>query len=71
MTASNLDELTWRKSSYSGNGENINCIEVAKTISALAIRDSKDPQGGVLLIDGASWKILTSRIRRGHLDIAP
>ena len=38
----------WRTSSYSG-GENNECIQVANTLEAL--RDSKNPDGGVLRAD--------------------
>lgn len=36
--------LRWRKSSRSG--EETNCVEVAHTLAA--VRDSKNPDGGVL-----------------------
>jgi hypothetical protein len=40
-----MSGLTWRKSSYSGNGtDNANCVELA----ARAVRDSKNPGGPVL-----------------------
>ncbi|MFE4517580.1 DUF397 domain-containing protein [Kitasatospora sp. NPDC056783] len=46
------DVADWFKSSYSGAGNN--CIEVADLTStpfdAVAIRDSKDPNGPVLLV---------------------
>lgn len=70
MTESHLRSVIWRKSSHSGNGENINCVEVAATASVIAVRDSKNPRGAVLLIDGTAWKALTSRIRQGCLDSA-
>lgn len=38
----------WRTSSFSG-GENNECVEVANTLGAL--RDSKNPDGGVLPAD--------------------
>ncbi len=43
------DDVTtpWRKSSYSNTGAN--CVEVARTRSGkVAVRDSKNPDGGVL-----------------------
>jgi len=51
------DEVTtpWRKSSYSNTGAN--CVEVARTRSGrVAVRDSKDPDGGVLTFSLDEWK---------------
>ncbi len=45
----------WRKSSYSGaNGGN--CVEVAATAPAIAVRDSKDPGGPVLTFGPRAWE---------------
>lgn len=38
----------WRKSSYS-NGEGGECVEITHTLDA--VRDSKNPHGGVLRVD--------------------
>ena len=44
----------WRTASYSvGNGE---CVEVALVDSSVAIRDSKKPDGAVLLYTSAQWQ---------------
>ncbi|MGH3965140.1 MAG: DUF397 domain-containing protein [Pseudonocardiaceae bacterium] len=43
---SNCVELAWRKSSHSG--EDNNCVELVHTPGA--IRDSKNPEGPVLLV---------------------
>jgi hypothetical protein len=38
---------TWRKSSYSGSGQdNANCVELARR----AVRDSKNPDGPMLSV---------------------
>lgn len=60
-----VDRLLWRKSSYS-QGTQGDCVELAVLPGALiGVRDSKDPQGGVLeltradlaaLFAGASWR---------------
>ncbi|WP_037971658.1 DUF397 domain-containing protein [Streptomyces sp. NRRL WC-3742] len=59
--------LTWRKSSYShDNGGN--CIEVAPGFPGLVpVRDSKDPQGPVLLFPAAAWASFVSAVREGDL----
>ena len=41
----NCVELAWRKSNYSG--QEVNCVELATS----AVRDSKNPAGGVLNLD--------------------
>ena len=55
----------WRKSSYSGtNGGD--CVEVACTPpAAVAVRDSKDPDGPKLIFTPADWAAFTTTIRTG------
>jgi hypothetical protein len=36
----------WRRSSYSGT--NANCVEIARSPRAVAVRDAKDPGGPAL-----------------------
>jgi hypothetical protein len=45
----NCVELAWRKASHSGGGneDTANCVELA----ASAVRDSKNPAGGMLNLD--------------------
>jgi len=46
-------DLNWKKSTYSDGGRQ--CIEVATNVSDLApVRDSKDPNGPVLLFSRAA-----------------
>jgi hypothetical protein len=49
---------TWRKSSYSGGTDHGNCVEVAFTVEAVAIRDSKNPDGPHLEFPHPHWKLL-------------
>ncbi|MCO1575048.1 DUF397 domain-containing protein [Crossiella sp. SN42] len=53
--APDLDRLDWRKSSYSG-GEGGQCVEVARTSEMAAVRDSKNPSGGVLVFNPAAFQ---------------
>ncbi|MEV4558594.1 DUF397 domain-containing protein [Kitasatospora sp. NPDC049285] len=48
------ENLAWRKSSYSGgNGA---CVEIAvPAAGAIAVRDSKDPQGPQLRFSDQAW----------------
>jgi hypothetical protein len=53
----------WRKSSYSG-GNGGNCVEVAAALpAAVAVRDSKDPDGPKLIFTPADWTAFTKTIR--------
>jgi hypothetical protein len=47
-------ELTWRKSSRSGDNGG-GCVEVAKLSNTVMVRDSKDPAGPVLAVTRAEW----------------
>ena len=59
----NLDRATWRKSSYSGtNGGN--CVEVAHNLpGAVAVRDSKNPDGPALVFTPADWAAFTASVK--------
>ncbi|MFF5859548.1 DUF397 domain-containing protein [Streptomyces sp. NPDC012751] len=53
---------TWMKSSYSaGNGA---CVEVkSPTAAALAVRDSKTPEGPVLAFPADAWNAFVASVR--------
>jgi hypothetical protein len=52
----------WRKASYStGNGGA--CVEVGTARQAVAVRDSKDPEGPKLTFAPGSWQAFTSRLK--------
>jgi Domain of unknown function (DUF397) len=54
--------LQWRKASYSsGNGGN--CIEVATAGHAVAVRDSKDPDGPRLAFGPQAWQAFTAMVK--------
>ena len=58
-----LEMATWIKSSFSGaNGGD--CIEVAPDFPAIVpVRDSKTPDGPVLLINRSAWSSFISAVR--------
>ncbi|MGW1164860.1 DUF397 domain-containing protein [Streptomyces sp. NPDC002550] len=59
--------LTWRKSTYS-NPDGGNCLEVCDTLpSAVPVRDSKAPDGPVLLFADRSWSSFVSAVMGGVL----
>ncbi|MEW2357262.1 DUF397 domain-containing protein [Spirillospora sp. NPDC029432] len=54
----------WRKSSYSQPTQS-DCVEVARVGAANGVRDSKDPEGGVLRLDRQTFSGLLDEIKRG------
>ncbi|MFJ3333166.1 DUF397 domain-containing protein [Streptomyces sp. NPDC086766] len=57
----------WRKSSYS-NGEGGNCVEVADGAPGVVpVRDSKVPDGGVLVVAGPAWAEFVGAVRSARL----
>lgn len=56
-----LTRAQWKKSSYSGNSGN--CVEVADLGQAVAIRDSKEPEGAVLVVTYAEWDAFTRTLK--------
>ncbi|MES9539323.1 DUF397 domain-containing protein [Actinomadura sp. NPDC000600] len=50
-----LTDIKWRKSSYSASNGG-NCVELAGAAGAVAVRDSKDPDGPVLLLSRAALR---------------
>ena len=57
----------WRKSSRSqGSGDA--CVEVAGLAAVVAVRDSKNPSGGVLAFDRSTWTVFARRAKTGTFD---
>ena len=57
----------WRKSSYSGGGNN--CVEVAQAGGTSAVRDSKNPDGGHLAFGAEAWEAFLADVKRGTYDL--
>ena len=59
----------FRKSSYSTGGGSGTCVEVATNVPGVrAIRDSKAPDEGHLLVDPGKFTAFIDQLKRGHLD---
>ncbi|MEU7096045.1 DUF397 domain-containing protein [Kitasatospora aureofaciens] len=59
-----LCDVTWYKSSYSTQGGN--CIEVSDSLSAVVpVRDSKDPEGPVLVFPADAFADFVAGVRNG------
>jgi hypothetical protein len=65
-----LTRAVWRKSSYSsGNGGN--CVEVARNLpGAVAVRDSKNPDGPKLIFTPDEWHAFVAGVKDGEFDLA-
>ena len=68
MGASDLRRAQWRTSTYSANGST--CVEVADNLPGLvAVRDSKDKQGPVLILTGDQWRAFTAAVKTGEFSL--
>lgn len=64
MTNPDLAAATWRKSSYSGGAQD--CVEVTSDLpGAVAVRDSKDRSGPVLMFGSQAWHAFVAGVKSG------
>jgi hypothetical protein len=64
MTNPDLAAATWRKSSYSGGAQD--CVEVTSDLpGAVAVRDSKDRGGPVLMFNSRAWHAFIAGVKSG------
>ncbi len=59
------DRLPWRKSTQCGTGA---CVEVTSKDDFFLMRDSKDPDGPVLVFSTMAWREFVADIRAGLFD---
>ena len=57
-----LSGAKWRKSSFSGGGGS-NCVEVADAGQAIAVRDSNDMLGPVLVFGQHAWRQFAANVK--------
>jgi hypothetical protein len=66
VIGSMLRDLPWRKAQRSvGNGA---CVELAPVDGMVAMRDSKDPDGPVLMYTPAEWGAFLHGAKAGEFD---
>lgn len=59
-------ELFWHKARRStANGQ---CVEIASTVGNIAMRDSKDPEGPILIYTAAEFSAFLEGARNGGFD---
>jgi hypothetical protein len=64
-----LSLAVWRKSSYS-NGSGGNCVEVARNLPGIvAVRDSKNRDGGTLVFTPDEWQAFTAGVQDGEFSL--
>jgi hypothetical protein len=65
-----LRHVRWRKSSRSGAASS-NCVELGPLpkVNGVAVRDSKDRDGGVLVVAGTEWTGFLAAVKRGGFDL--
>jgi hypothetical protein len=63
-----LGDAVWRKSTRSGPWTD-NCVEVAFVDGAIAVRDSKDPSGPVLIFTPSEWDAFVDGTKDGEFDL--
>jgi hypothetical protein len=64
-----LEGAAWRKSTRSGPYSD-NCVEVAFVGGAVALRDSKDKAGAVLLFTPEEWLAFVGGTKDGEFDLS-
>jgi len=55
--------MKWKKSSYSAH--NGNCLSCATVPGGMLVRDSKNPDGGVLHFTAAEWRVFIDGLKAG------
>lgn len=64
-----IDDLRWRKSSFSGNG-GASCVEVADHDGMILVRDTKNHgRGPVHRYTPDEWRAFVAGVRKGEFDL--
>jgi hypothetical protein len=64
-----IDDLRWRKSSFSGNG-GASCVEVADRDGMILVRDTKDHgKGPIHRYTPDEWRAFVAGVRNGEFDL--
>ncbi|MFF5263134.1 DUF397 domain-containing protein [Actinomadura viridis] len=61
--------IKWRKSSYTGGGNDEAFVELTTVVGEVWVRDSKDPDGGRLEFGRETFAGLLERVKRGELRL--
>lgn len=71
LSTRQLEGAVWQKSSYSGSSEGqcVECADVIRTHSGIAVRDSKDPAGATLLFTPDAFTGFITAVKRLEFDL--
>ncbi len=58
--------VEWKKSSRSQLSQE--CVEYSHLGSSVAVRDSRSPNGGIVVISGSAWRSFLDGIQAGEFD---
>jgi predicted secreted Zn-dependent protease len=67
LTNSERMSLTWHKAQLSTN--NGACVEVASVPGKIAVRDSKNPNGPILVYASEEWRAFLDGVKTGEIAI--
>ena len=57
-----MTSVAWRKSSHSGSNGGA-CVEIGTAGLAVAVRDSKHPDGPLLAFPASTWQAFTDQVK--------
>lgn len=57
----------WFKSSYS-SADSDNCATVRISAGHVDVKDSKDPDSGILIFSHTAWQAFTGCVKRGEFE---
>ncbi len=61
-----MNELKWKKSTFSQQGD---CVEVAESSAGVHVRDSKNPDGPQLLFSRSEWRAFLQGVQVGQFEV--
>lgn len=56
--------MNWRKSTYSSGGDGDTCVEIAESVTHIAIRDSKAPARAALSVPVPAFVAFVEGVKR-------
>ncbi|MFI7346466.1 DUF397 domain-containing protein [Streptomyces sp. NPDC049936] len=59
----------WRKSSYSGEGDGNNCVEVASSTTHVVFRDSKAPVYGTVSLQNEAFTTFIRAVKAAEKEL--
>jgi len=64
-------DKNFKKSSFSqyGDGNNMHCVEVKRADGGIFVRDSKNPDGGMLEFTRDEWKAFLKGASAGEFNV--